>query len=84
MSFIHEGLEQAGGPAIQIPTGRRDGMVSAASNVRPNIVDTSFSVDEMIKLFSSKGLSLDDLVTLSGNITIKQDTKQDLDHNIYV
>jgi hypothetical protein len=71
VSFIHEGLvKQAGGPAIQIPTGRRDGMVSAASNVRPNIVDTSFSVDEMRKLFSSKGLSLEDLVTLSGNITL--------------
>ena len=44
-------------------------MVSAASNVRPNIADTIFSVDDMKKLFSSKGLSVDDLVTLSGNIT---------------
>lgn len=58
--------EQAGGPRIQIPTGRRDGMVSAASNVRPNIVDTSFTMDEMAKLFNSKGLTLDDLVILSG------------------
>ncbi|KAG2700388.1 hypothetical protein I3760_07G228100 [Carya illinoinensis] len=61
-----DAVEMAGGPVIRIPTGRRDGMVSAASNVRPNIVDTSFSVDEMINLFSSKGMSLDDLVTLSG------------------
>ena len=60
--------KQGGGPVVQIPTGRRDGKVSAASNVRPNIVDTSFKMDEMIKLFSSKGLSLDDLVTLSGII----------------
>lgn len=60
--------KQSGGPVVQIPTGRRDGKVSAASNVRPNIVDTSFTMDEMIKLFSSKGLSLDDLVTLSGTI----------------
>ncbi len=51
---------------IQIPAGRRDGRASAAANVRPNIVDTSFTMDEMIKIFSSKGLSLDDLVTLSG------------------
>lgn len=49
-----------------IPTGRRDGMVSLASNVRPNIVDTSFSMDEMVQLFASKGLSLLDLVVLSG------------------
>lgn len=58
--------KQTGGPVVQIPTGRRDGKVSSASNVRLNIVDTSFTMDEMIKLFSSKGLSLDDLVTLSG------------------
>ena len=59
-------LEQAGGPAFQVPTGRRDGRISNAANVRPNIVDTSFTMSEMIKLFNSKGLSLDDLVTLSG------------------
>ncbi|PPR90736.1 hypothetical protein GOBAR_AA29952 [Gossypium barbadense] len=56
----------AGGPAFQIPTGRKDGRISNSVNVRPNIVDTSFTMDEMIKLFNSKGLSLDDLVTLSG------------------
>lgn len=60
-------MKQAGGPRVQIPTGRRDGMVSIASNVRPNIVDTSFTMDEMLKLFSSKGLSLLDLVVLSGS-----------------
>jgi len=41
-------------------------MVSVASNVRPNIVDTSFSMDEMVQLFATKGLSLLDLVVLSG------------------
>ncbi|XLU35017.1 hypothetical protein S245_071083 [Arachis hypogaea] len=55
---------------VQIPTGRRDGMVSLASNVRPNIVDTSFTMDEMVKLFTSKGLSVLDLVILSGAHTI--------------
>lgn len=65
-----DAVEITGGPVVQIPTGRRDGKVSSASNVRPNIVDTSFTMDEMIKLFSSKGLSLDDLVTLSGAHTI--------------
>lgn len=63
--------KQVGGPAIQIPTGRRDGRASAAENVRANIVDTTFTMNEMIKAFSSKGLSMDDLVTLSG---ISQDT----------
>ncbi|KAF8392972.1 hypothetical protein HHK36_021213 [Tetracentron sinense] len=65
-----DAVEITGGPSMQVPTGRRDGMVSSVSNVRPNMVDTSFSLDEMMKLFSSKGLSLDDLVALSGAHTI--------------
>ncbi|XP_028807098.1 peroxidase 46-like [Neltuma alba] len=65
-----DAVEAVGGPVVEIPTGRRDGMVSLASNVRPNIVDTSFTMDEMVKLFFSKGLSLDDLVILSGAHTI--------------
>ncbi|CAN0860498.1 Peroxidase 18 [Linum grandiflorum] len=60
----------SGGPATQIPTGRRDGLVSSVVNVRPNIVDTSFTMSEMVRIFSSKGLSLDDLVILSGAHTI--------------
>ncbi|KAF8769394.1 hypothetical protein HU200_006601 [Digitaria exilis] len=46
--------------------GRRDGLVSLASNVRRNIIDTGFSVDAMASSFTAKGLTLDDLVTLSG------------------
>ncbi|XP_043708544.1 peroxidase 46-like [Telopea speciosissima] len=65
-----DAVEFAGGPNVQVMTGRRDGRVSLASNVRPNIIDTSFTLDEMNNLFSSKGLSLDDLVTLSGAHTI--------------
>ncbi|KAK6158710.1 hypothetical protein DH2020_006024 [Rehmannia glutinosa] len=60
----------AGGPNIQIPTGRKDGRNSTAVNVRPNIIDTSFTLDEMAKIFSAKGLSMDDLVILSGAHTI--------------
>ncbi|KAL6985136.1 Peroxidase 18 [Sarracenia purpurea var. burkii] len=65
-----DAVEFSGGPGMAIRTGRRDGRISAASNVRPNIVDTSFSMGEMVKIFSSKGLSLNDLITLSGAHTI--------------
>ncbi|CAO2820344.1 unnamed protein product [Amaranthus hypochondriacus] len=65
-----DAVVMSGGPDIQVPTGRRDGMVSAMSNVRPNIVDTSFTMDNMIKIFSSKGLTVADLVILSGAHTI--------------
>ncbi|XP_074280433.1 peroxidase 46-like [Silene latifolia] len=59
-----------GGPDIQIPKGRLDGRVSALSNVRPNLIDTSFTVDTMIQIFGSKGLSMEDIVILSGAHTI--------------
>ncbi|TYJ25277.1 hypothetical protein E1A91_A07G038600v1 [Gossypium mustelinum] len=48
----------AGGPAFEMPTGRRDGRISNAANVRSNIVDTSFTMIEMIRLFNSKGSSI--------------------------
>ncbi|KAF8703599.1 hypothetical protein HU200_032418 [Digitaria exilis] len=59
-----------GGPAVPVTLGRRDGLVSLASNVRRNIIDTGFSVDAMASSFTAKGLTLDDLVTLSGGHTI--------------
>ncbi|XP_078166091.1 peroxidase 46-like [Carex rostrata] len=65
-----DAVEITGGPLVQVPLGRKDGKVSLASNVRPNIIDTSFSVEEMAKTFSSKGLSMEDLVVLSGAHTI--------------
>ncbi|GFQ05567.1 peroxidase 18 [Phtheirospermum japonicum] len=65
-----DAVQYVGGPNIKIPTGRKDGKISMATNVRPNIIDTSFTLDEMANIFSAKGLSIDDLVTLSGAHTI--------------
>ncbi|XP_068652376.1 peroxidase 18-like [Aristolochia californica] len=65
-----DAVEMAGGPSVKIPLGRRDGRVSAVSKVRINMVDTSFTLDQMAQIFFSKGLSVDDLVTLSGAHTI--------------
>ncbi|CAL9748183.1 unnamed protein product [Musa acuminata subsp. burmannicoides] len=65
-----DAVELTGGPSVEVPLGRRDGLVSSASNVRPNMVDTSFSVDELSQRFTSKGLSMDDLVVLSGAHTV--------------
>ncbi|KAM0867136.1 hypothetical protein ACQ4PT_042194 [Festuca glaucescens] len=59
-----------GGPSVPVSLGRRDSLVSLASNVRRSIIDTGFSVDAMAASFASKGLTMDDLVTLSGGHTI--------------
>jgi peroxidase len=62
---------QTGGPSVPVSLGRRDSVVSLASNVRRDIIDTGFSVDAMAASFASKGLSLDDLVTLSGTNSLE-------------
>lgn len=65
-----DAVTYTGGPSVPVSLGRRDSLVSLASNVRANIIDTGFSVDAMAASFASKGLTLDDLVTLSGGHTI--------------
>ncbi|CAH2059486.1 unnamed protein product [Thlaspi arvense] len=64
--FIH----LAGGPYYQVRKGRWDGKRSTATNVSPNIPRSNSTVDQLIKLFASKGLTVEDLVVLSGSHTI--------------
>ncbi|XP_068642119.1 peroxidase 5-like [Aristolochia californica] len=46
--------------------GRKDGRISRALDVLENIPPPVFEVDQLLQSFSSKGLSLEELVTLSG------------------
>ncbi|KAL4278145.1 hypothetical protein GQ457_03G036540 [Hibiscus cannabinus] len=64
--FIH----LAGGPYYPVKKGRWDGKISMASRVAYNLPYANSSVDQQIKLFSSKGLTIQDLVVLSGAHTI--------------
>lgn len=61
---------QAGGPYYQVKKGRWDGKISMASRVQSNLPRANATVDELIKLFNSKGLTLEDMVILSGAHTI--------------
>ncbi|XP_020209940.1 peroxidase 19 [Cajanus cajan] len=60
----------AGGPYYQVKKGRWDGKISTASRVASNIPRANSTVDQLIKLFNSKGLTTQDLVALSGAHTI--------------
>lgn len=63
-------MVQAGGPYYHVKKGRWDGKISMASRVHPNLPRANSTIDELLKLFASKGLTLNDLVVLSGAHTI--------------
>ncbi|XP_028766847.1 peroxidase 44-like [Neltuma alba] len=58
----------AGGPRYNVPTGRRDGLVSNPKEV--NVPKSSFSVSQAFESFRAKGFSLKEMVTLLGAHTV--------------
>ncbi|KAJ4962172.1 hypothetical protein NE237_022111 [Protea cynaroides] len=55
----------SGGPTWDVPKGRKDGRVSKAIETR-QLPAPTFNISQLQQSFSLKGLSMDDLVTLSG------------------
>lgn len=53
------------GPFWQVPLGRRDTLISRAENVQGNIPTSNLSVSQLLAIFTSKGLDIEDLVALS-------------------
>jgi Peroxidase len=51
-----------------VPSGRRDGNISKASDALSNLPPPFADVNTLTRMFGNKGLSQDDMVTLSGKI----------------
>jgi len=51
-----------------VPTGRRDGLISNASEAEAEISGPNFDFDSLNASFSNKGLNVTDLVYLSGTL----------------
>ncbi|XP_012073734.2 peroxidase 64 [Jatropha curcas] len=55
----------SGGPSWNVPKGRKDGRISKASDTR-QLPGPTFNISQLQQSFSQRGLSLEDLVALSG------------------
>ncbi|KAF5764475.1 putative peroxidase [Helianthus annuus] len=59
-----------GGPSWKVPTGRRDGVISVASEALAEIPAPFDNITTLIQNFANKSLDIKDLVLLSGAHTI--------------
>ncbi|KAK7377321.1 hypothetical protein VNO80_02744 [Phaseolus coccineus] len=60
----------AGGPSYAVELGRLDGRVSTKASVRHHLPHPDFKLEQLSQMFASHGLTLTDLVALSGAHTI--------------
>ncbi|KAK4767235.1 hypothetical protein SAY86_014985 [Trapa natans] len=61
-----DGVHTAAGVYYSVPAGRRDGRVSRAADAPKNLPMSTFNVEQLKENFARKGLSLEEMVTLSG------------------
>lgn len=73
MVYVHEIL-QSGGPVWDVPKGRKDGRISKASETI-QLPSPTFNISQLQKSFSQRGLSMEDLVALSGKKFPRTKTK---------
>lgn len=59
----------AGGPIYVVPTGRRDGLISNPLDAN-QLPGPQLNVSEALPFFTSKGFTLDEMVTLMGAHTV--------------
>ncbi|XP_004493235.1 peroxidase 44-like [Cicer arietinum] len=59
----------AGGPNYNVPTGRRDGLIISTLE-EINIPSPRSSISDALKFFNSKGMTLEEMVTLLGAHTV--------------
>ncbi|XP_021284676.1 peroxidase 64 [Herrania umbratica] len=59
----------SGGPTWEVPKGRKDGRISLATETR-QLPAPTFNISQLQQNFAQRGLSIEDLVALSGGHTL--------------
>ncbi|KAJ4730003.1 Peroxidase [Melia azedarach] len=77
-----DAVVQIKGPFWDVPTGRRDGRVSIASETR-DLPPPFGNITLLKQMFAAKGLSVNDLVVLSGGHTIGTSHCSSFDSRLY-
>ncbi|GER52024.1 peroxidase family protein [Striga asiatica] len=63
-------VNMTGGPSYTVELGRRDGRISTAASVQRRLPGPGFNLDQLSTMFSRNGLTITDLVALSGAHTL--------------
>ncbi|KAL5773363.1 hypothetical protein ACOSP7_012954 [Xanthoceras sorbifolium] len=71
------------GPSWEVETGRRDGLISNGTETFGNLIGPTANISTLINGFQRKGLSIKDLVVLSGGHTIGTSHCSSLDERLY-
>ncbi|KAL1813665.1 hypothetical protein ACET3Z_023730 [Daucus carota] len=65
-----DSILMTGGPGYDVPAGRRDGRISKALEASVGLPPPNSNVSQLTQMFASKGLTQEEMVTLSGAHTI--------------
>lgn len=77
---------QTRGLGYDVPAGRRDGRISLASETLTDLPPPFFTVNQLAQLFEKKGLTQEEMVTLSGkNLPLPKSMKlrQALNYTVF-
>lgn len=62
-----ESVSLSGGPNIQIPLGRKDSTTCSRQAADTHLPSPDITVDQLLNIFMSKGLNLEESVAIMGN-----------------
>ncbi|KAK6937397.1 hem peroxidase [Dillenia turbinata] len=78
-----DGVYRTGKIYYNVPAGRKDGRVSLASEVVSQLPSEKFDVKQLQQNFAKKGLSLEEMVTLSGAHSIGDSHCSSFSYRLY-